>query len=311
MGKPSLPPAAEVPYRAASPTNFTLRIQQNEIGTTAIFRAPAGPGLAHGVTTKFILYCDLPFVDLELTVHDKPLDAWPEAGWLCLPFKAEEPRFRLARLGAVIDPANDIVAGCNFDQLALNGGLTVTARDGHGVGLCALDSPLVSLGEPGGWKYSKQWTPRKGRVFVNLFNNQWTTNFRLWNSGTWTSRVRLWPVAGEDAERNLIVPADEARSPLLAGIAEGSAGLVPATQAGLSLSRRGVKVTAFGPNPDGEGMILRLWEEAGRSGTLEVDLPAAMEIRSVQPLDLRGRPTGAAIPVNAGHFTTRSADLLR
>ena len=304
LGKPSMPPAAEVPYRASSPTNFTLRIQQSGIATTATLSASAGPGLAHGITTKYILYRDLPFLDLELTVHDKPLDAWPEAGWLCLPFNVDEPQFRLARLGAVIDPAKNIVVGCNFEQIALNGGLTVAGRDGGGVGLCALDSPLVSLGEPGGWKYSKAWTPRKGRVFVNLFNNQWTTNFRLWNSGTWTSRVRLWPVSGENVEQNLAAPSDEARSPLLAGLADGPAGRLSATQAGLTLSRGGVKVTAFGANPDGDGMILRLWEEAGLSGSLQVNLPAGLRVRSVQPVDLRGRPTGTAIPVNAGRFET-------
>ena len=30
-------------------------------------------------------------------------------------------------------------------------------------------------------------------------------------------------------------------------------------------TRRGVMVTAFGPNPDGAGTILRIWELAGRS----------------------------------------------
>jgi hypothetical protein len=260
--------------------------------------------LSHGVATKFVLYRDLPFVDVEMTVQDKPFDSWPEAGWLCLPFKVHEAQFRLARLGGVIDPAKDIVAGCNFDQIALNGGLTVAGADGQGVGLCPLDSPLVSLGEPGGWKYTKEWTPRKGRVFVNLFNNQWTTNFRLWNSGTWTSRVRLWPVSGDDVALNLTTPSDEARSPLLAECVDGPAGKLPTQQAGVSLSRTGVQITAFGPNPDGDGLILRLWEQAGNSGNVEVKLPSNPRIESIQPVDLRGRPTGIPIPVESGHFKT-------
>ena len=173
------------------------------------------------------------------------------------------------------------------------------------MGLCPLDSPLVSLGEPGGWKYSKTFTPRKSRVFVNLFNNQWTTNFRLWNAGTWTSRVRLWAVTGDDAERNLVTPSEEARCPLLAGVADGPAGELPATQGGLELSRRGVLVTAFGDNPDGPGQVLRLWEYAGQSGKCTVRLPASMEIDAVQPVDLRGRPQGAPIPVRHGSFSVR------
>jgi len=218
------------------------------------------------VTTRFTVYRDQPFVEVEMTVHDKPFDPWPEAGWLCLPFRAEHAEFRLARLGSIVDPAQDFVAGCNFDQIALNGGLTVSGRDGYGVGLCAFDSPVVSLGEPGGWKYTKTWTPRAGRVYVNLFNNQWSTNFRLWNSGSWTSRVRLWVVAGRDIEQNLVVPSEEARFPLVAGVAEGAAGSLAPMQPGLSVSRPGVKVTAFGVNPDGGGSLLRFWELAGQSG---------------------------------------------
>ena len=46
-----------------------------------------------------------------------------------------------------------------------------------------MDSPLVSLDEPGCWKYSLDFVPKRPSVYVNLFNNQWTTNFRLWNQG--------------------------------------------------------------------------------------------------------------------------------
>jgi hypothetical protein len=140
-------------------------------------------------------------------------------------------------------------------------------------------------------------------VFVNLFNNQWSTNFRLWNGGTWSSRVRLWLADGEDAGRNLITPAEEVRSPLMAAYGDGPAGKLPTTQAGLRVSRTGLKVTAFGPNPDGEGLVLRLWELSGAAGPVQVELPAGCKARSVQPVDLRGRAKGPEIPVNARLFT--------
>ena len=302
LGKPSLLPAAQAPYRAASPGNFSVSYEQTAVAVSAEMHAAAGPGVPHALTTRLTLPLDQPWVELAVTLHDKPADAWPEAGWICLPFKIDEPQFRLGRLGSIVDPAKDIVAGCNFHQFALNGGLTVMGS-GRGVGLCALDSPLVSLGEPGCWRYSQNFTPRRARVFINLFNNQWSTNFRLWNSGTWTSRVRLWSVAGSDAEKNLTTPAAEARVPLLAVFAEGSAGTLPPTQAGLSLSRGGVRVTAFGPNPDGLGTVLRLWEESGRSSRCEVRLPAGWDARRARPVDLRGSPTGEPIPVKGHRFT--------
>ena len=305
LGKPSLPPASAVPYRAASPSDFKLRLEESPVALTAVMEAPAGSGLVQSVTTRVVLYRDQPYLDLEITVHDKPFDAWPEAGWICFPFKVDAPQFRLGRLGSIVDPARDIVAGCNFHQFALNTGMTVTDSAGRGVGLCPLDSPLVSLGEPGCWKYSKTFTPRKSRVFVNLFNNQWSTNFRLWNAGTWTSRVRLWAVTGGDAEKNLVTPSEEARSPMLVGVADGPAGELASAQRGLELSRRGVLVTAFGDNPDGPGQVLRLWEYAGQSGECTVRLPASMAIDAIQPVDLRGQPQGAPIPVRRGSFSAR------
>jgi hypothetical protein len=302
LGKPSLPSAAEVPYRAGSPRDFTLHLETGEVSSAAVFSRPADTGGGQPITTKFVIYRDLPLVDLEVTVHDKPYDPWPEAGWIGLPFGVENPRFRLARLGAVVDPSRDFVNGCNFDQIALNGGLTVAAEDGMGVGLCALDSPVVSLGKPGGWQYTGTWSPRKAHVYLNVFNNQWTTNFRLWNAGTWSSRVRLWATEARDDATDLMVAAEEARFPLVAAFGEGAAGTWPAGETGLEVSQRGVKVTAFGPNPDGEGTVLRLWELAGGSGLMTVVLPRGFRAATAVPVDLRGRPVGAAIRIGDRRF---------
>ncbi len=302
LGKPSLPPASQVPYQGLSPKNFKVRCEQTPFSQQIIMTASASGSLPTPVATRLTLYRDLPWLDWEITVHDKPFQPWPEAGWMCLPFKVDEPAFHLGRLGSIVDPAKDIVAGCNFHQFALNGGLTVTDPAGRGVGLCPLDSPLVSLGEPGCWKYSKEFTSRQPRVYINLFNNQWTTNFRLWNAGTWSSRVRVWSVDGGDAEKTLVTPSEEARYPLVGIVADGPGGTLPAQQAGLQLSKRGIKVTAFFPDPVGKGFILRLWELAGRSGNCQVQLPAGIKAKQAQPLDLRDNPIGAPIQIRGGKF---------
>ena len=59
----------------------------------------------------------------------------------------------------------------------------MTDEGGHGVGFCPMDYPLVSLDTPGCWRYSLDFVPKKPVAYVNLFNNQWNTNFRLWNRG--------------------------------------------------------------------------------------------------------------------------------
>ena len=161
---------------------------------------------------------------------------------------------------------------------------------------------MVSLDSPGCWKYSKDFVPRQSRVYFNLFNNQWTTNFRLWNEGTWTSRVRLWAAEGGDMAKTLVVPAAEARAPLAAGFAAGPGGRLPATQRGLEVSSPGTLVTAFGPNPDGAGTVLRLWECAGRGGECDIRLPDGCHAATAQSVDLRGQPQGAPVAIQNRQF---------
>ena len=69
------------------------------------------------------------------------------------------------------------------------------------------------------------------------------------------------------------------------------------------LSRKGVRVTAFCPNPDGEGTVLRVWEQAGRGGEITVTLPLGMKIGTAQPVNLRGELAGAPIAIKNGCFS--------
>jgi len=243
------------------------------------------------------MYRDLPFVDLEIALHEKPADPWPEAGWICLPFNAQQPQFHLGRLGSIIDPEKDIIQGSNRHLMALNSGLAISSPQGGVVGLCPIDYPLVSLDIPGCWKYSKDFVPKRPYVYINLFNNQWTTNFRLWNEGTWTSRVRLWAADKYDSEKTLITPALEARFPLQAIFCNGPAGNLPGSQRGIELSRKGMIVTSFGPDPEGKGTALRLWEQAGKTDTCDIRLPEGMQFSTVQAVNLRGQPQEESIVV--------------
>lgn len=83
---------------------------------------------------------------------------------------------------------------------------------------------------------------------------------------------------------------------------EGPAGTVRPAEAGLELSRRGIEVTAWGPNPDGSGTLLRLWELAGQDGECQVRLPRGLSATQAQPVDLRGRPIGKPLAVEGGRF---------
>jgi alpha-mannosidase len=51
-----------------------------------------------------------------------------------------------------------------------------------------------------------------------------------------------------------------------------------------------VAVTAFGPNPDGAGTVLRVWEQGGVAGDLTVTLPKGINATQATPVNLRGEP---------------------
>ncbi len=296
MAKGDLP---ESVHASARPRNLEIRFETNAVAASAVlYGTVSGAGPAQSVAMRLTLYADLPVADVEVRCQ-KPLDAWPEAGWLCLPFQLDRPTFRLGKLGGDLDFARDItVDWCNRRQLWLNTGAAIHEPSGYGVGVCPLDSPLVSLGEPGLHKAGATYRPGTSRLYVNLYNNQWQTNFRNWTGGTMVSRVRLWTFDRFASESALYTPAMEARVPLRVARSHQPGGHLPASQPGLVLSRKGVMVTAFGEDPDGHpGTLLRLWEQGGIGGPLVVTLPAGLKATTALPVNLRGEQTGPPIAI--------------
>ncbi len=301
LHKPGMP--KDVPYRSASPGNGSIKITRSADCQFAIVELPGDPANDLAASSLGVtLYRDQPYIDLELTIKDKARDNWPEADWLCLPFKVNNPQFSVGRTLGAMDPARDILTGANRHVYAVGTGVTITDADGAGVAICPLDHPLISLDTPGCWKFSLDFVPTKPVIFLNLYNNQWNTNYRYWYPGTWSSRVRLWTFTAETpADRKLNVPSIEARIPLLAVIADGPAGRLPATRAGLSVSRPGTLVTAFAKSPHGPGTSLRVWEQAGVSGRLTITLPK--HFSRATPVNLRGEKTGALLMIDDGRIS--------
>jgi hypothetical protein len=291
-------------YTSALPENMTLSVKKTAIDVTAVMVGEIhGSGSPQKLFIRLTLPATLPVADLEVG-WDKQPDSWPEAAWICLPFKCAKPKFRLGRLGADVDPVKDFtVDNANYHFSWINTGVGVyDSETGAGIALCPQDSPLVSLGEPGDYKFDPRFEPKKPHVFVHLYNNHWRTNFRAWISDgrRMTSRIRLWSFDQFDAEAALYSPAMETRTPLAAARSTALPGKLPGVQSGITLSRKGVAVTAFGPNPDGSGIVLRLWEQSGTSGPLSVTLPIGLKATKAQAVSLRGEKTGDPMAIING-----------
>jgi alpha-mannosidase len=304
LGKPGMAPSILVPYNAFTPDGWKINVTHSKASDIATLTSVNTKGLAKQYTMVFTFPRHAAYVDVEWFVDSKTADKHPEGGWLCFPFAVKDPTFTVGRLGGPIDPAKDIISGTNRYLMAVNSGVSVTAADKSGVALSPVDSPLISLGEPGLWKFDMEHTPRKAAVFVNIYNNMWNTNFPLWQGGSWSEKVRIWGVDKKmETNPDLVRNSWEARLPLLTGVADGPAGQLAGRQIGLSTSRAGALVTAFGENPDGKGIICRFWEQAGLSGDITVSLPEKSVFAKATPVNLRGEVAGTAISVSNGKFS--------
>ena len=315
-GKPKLPPASQYPYCAATAADATVEIRSNTVSIMAVLKANPRGIIPDATELRVTLFAGQPWLDLEWSITNKTPDPWPEGGWLCFPLRADDPSFRLARLGTIVNPAKDLVRGSNHEMFCLNGGLLVKAAAGGSVGICPIDAQLVSLEHPGLWRYTRDFVAHKSDVFVLLFDNVYSTNFGQWIDGSWSSRVRLWAIEEtESGDESLIGCSWEARVDCLAAVSDADPGKLPAVATGLTITklapaaqagtaavgaapRRGLLLTAFGRNPYGEGTLLRLWDQAGDSGPCTVQLPSGMKARTAQQCNLRGEITGPPLAIS-------------
>jgi hypothetical protein len=261
-----------------------------------------GPDSPHNYSIIVSLSAGAPYIELRWAILSKPAEPWPEAGWIPFSVNVRDPKFKVGRLGAVVDPTADFVDNTNFDYFFLNSGVAVLDEQGRGIGISSPDAPGVSLDRPGLWRFSGNFEPEKPVVFFNLFNNQWSTNFTEWIEGSWNVRFRIWSIEDYDNEKDLITPSEEFRSPLLAAFAPGRNGDLPIQDHGVSLSRKGVLVTAFGAVAEDGPWLLRCWEQTGNPGDVVVTLPRGLRVSHARPVNLRGQETGEEIAIGDGTF---------
>jgi len=299
FGRPNLD---DTPYSRITGGKADVKYSSDGISAKAFLHFSENSGDPHNYSISYTLYKDLPYIEINWFIDGKKADPWPEAGWISFPFNITNPRFRVGRLGAVIDPAKDIIKGSDFDFYLVNSGIGLTDNNNAGFALCTPEAPGVSLDRPGLWKYSGYFIPEKPYVFVNLFNNQWSTNFTEWIEGSWSAKMYVWSFKDYENEGSLITPSEEFRSPLKAAMVSGIPGSLPVYRDGIRLSLKGVLVTSFGTDVFGNGTVLRLSDQSGRSGKCIVTLPDGIRYARAAPVNLRGEKTGESLVIKDNSF---------
>ena len=89
---------------------------------------------------------------------------------------------------------------------------------------------------------------------------------------------------------------------LLASVSTGPRGTLPSSQSGFKVLRASALVTALKQKSKGKVTFLRVWEFAGESGKVTVQLPSGSLARIARPVNLRGDSLGPPIAVQAGSF---------
>ena len=291
------------PYKRTSGKNGRIEFLEDSTSVSAVFHFDGDADFKHRYSLTFSLSQNKPVVGIIWSINGKPADAWPEGGWISFPFNIQKPVFKLGRLGAVVDPASDFIKGSNRDYCFLNSGMAVLDSTGRGFGIMSPDVPAISLDRPGLWSYSPTFVPQRANVFFNLYNNQWSTNFTEWVEGSWNTRFFIWSIDQYSNASSIVTPSEELRNPLMTALATGRAGSLPTTGRGISISAKGILVSAFGKNRDGEGDLIRLWEQNGVNTKCVVTLPKESLYKLAQPCNLRGEKLGNAITVTNHAFS--------
>ena len=261
MIRPSVPNQESAVYKGRC-EKIVYKKMNNAVRATVFGKLNNNVSQSYMLT--YTLYENHPYVEINWGVDGKKPQSLPEAGWLSFPFNVDKPQYRLYRTGGIVDPQREFVDRSNSDFYFLNTSMTMFDGSGHGVALNCPASPGISIDSPGLFTFSKKKKLQTGKVFVNLYNTQWGTNFTEWIEGSFSSKMFIWSYNKYDSEASFITPSEETRSPLKGVFYDGPKGKSPLVTEGISLSRKGILITAFKNEADGK--LLRLWEQAGKSG---------------------------------------------
>ena len=238
--------------------------------------------------TSYSLYAEEAYIEINCGINGKIPDPNPESTWMAFPFAIQKPDYHVMRLGGIVDPVRDFTDKTNMYYYFIHSSIALTDKQG-GVALDTPDAPGISIDSTGLFKFSKQFIPKTGLIFSNLYNNQWGTNFTEWIEGSFNVTYRVRSFEGFDPSQYLVNPSEQSRSPLYAAFADGAGGNLAITNHGVNINKPGVVLTTFTSHKD--GMLLRLWEKSGEAKEIEITLPSELSYNKAFKCNLRGIKT--------------------
>ena len=183
QSKPGMSIADRLPARVFVPRVVSAHRVDGDDGTTAVLvlALPAEASQEWGAPRSIRLSYRFPSgggqISITLDLAGRDASRLPEATWLAFrPRVGAAASWHLTKLGTPVD-SRSVVRGGNRSLHAV-----ADARlDGpRRAVLTPLDSPLVAVGEPALLRFDGRLPQPDDGIHVNLHNNVWGTNFRMW-----------------------------------------------------------------------------------------------------------------------------------
>jgi alpha-mannosidase len=216
---------------------------------------------------EIILYDGLKRVDI-INRLDKEETLAPEAVYFAFPFQVKGGTFRLEIADAVLKPEAEQLPGTVRDWYAVQNWVEV-ANNELSVVWAPVEAPLVQLGDINTGKWLTRLDPANAWIFSYAMNNYWMTNFKAGQGGRVNFRYAITSRPGGPDTVLSTHFGWEAHSPLIVqGLPSGNRGTLPGDSLSLlSLDQPNILVQAVKRAEDGQGLVVRLREIAGRKTT--------------------------------------------
>ncbi len=209
---------------------------------------------------------------------------------LAFPFKVDKPSFRFEASGSVIEPTVDQLPGTCTDYYAMQHWADVFNGDG-GVVFTPIDAPMAEFGglyspyvsgahhQFSNPDYGHEWLApgslTKGHIYSMLYYNNYGTNFVNVHTGEFLMRYSFTGHAGSWTDSDVRQFGWNAANPCWGiWMPGGQKGTLPAKRHSfIKIGASNVELSTFKPAEDGNGLIVRIRETAGRAVTTTVKLP--------------------------------------
>jgi hypothetical protein len=194
----------ECEHKTYSPTFRTYSIEND----TVIFKYDNSESVEqYGDAEQIEIEVTLPPVGEELFVNlrlkNKKETPYIESGSFIFPYAENVHHFSVNKSNVVLDPAKDIQEDANHVFYSLENYISAVGEQ-NGICIIAKDTPLVSLGDTGVYKYRKDYKkPEEQILYFNLFNNMWGTNFPQWIGGDLCYRYILFGFDRDQEKSNM------------------------------------------------------------------------------------------------------------